>query len=140
MQRGQPYPKSAQVGRPRPVKRMAFGRTLAVSTEPMRPVSKTNSRAVAKATLYAPKRLAFLAAHPWCEMNIAGVCPRGRHEATEIQHMVQTSLDPSIENLLDETHWLASCHDANTWAGNHPQEAIALGVELDAKEHRHDRR
>ena len=48
--------------------------------------------------------------------------------------MVQVSLDPSVENLLDVHHWLASCHDANTWSGRHPIEAQALGVEVPPKQ------
>lgn len=122
----EPYPKPT----PRPRKRLAHGSTLAAPTKPMRKHSLTNAGAVAWREQYLPKRDVYLEAHPWCEMTIAGVCPHGRHEATEVQHMVQRGLDPSIENLLDETHWKASCHDANAWCGTHPQQAIALGLEI----------
>lgn len=65
------------------------------------------------------------------------ICPPYPHPATEIQHQVQTSLDPSIENLLDVHHWIASCHDANTWCGVHPLEAQALGLELTPRQREH---
>ena len=98
----------------------------------MRKRSLTNERAVAWRDEYLPLRAIFLADHPDCEMNITvpAICPPHPHQATEIQHQVQTSLDPSIENLLDVHHWIASCHDANTWCGVHPIEAQALGLEM----------
>ena len=101
----------------------------------MRSRSLTNSRAVAWREQYLPKREGFLTAHPDCEMNITtpAICPSYPHPATEVQHMIQVSLDPSVENLLDEAHWLASCHDANTWCGRHPMEAQARGLEIDPK-------
>ena len=94
----------------------------------MRKRSLTNSRAVAWREEYLPLRAAFLADRPDCEMRITtpAICT-GR--ATEIQHRIQVSLDPSIENLLDVTNWMAACHECNTWAGAHPMEAQALGVE-----------
>lgn len=120
-----PHPKPARA----PERRKGFNSLLAVPETPMRKVSKTNSRAVAKSEHYYPARERFLRAHPYCEMRITSpnIC---QGEATEIQHMIQVSLDPSVENLLDETHWLAACHACNSWAGIHPQEAIALGVEM----------
>lgn len=95
--------------------------------KPMRRRSLTNARAVAWRTEYLPLRAAFLEVNAWCELLVAGICT-GR--ATEIQHRVQTSLDPSIENLLDVNFWLASCHQCNTWSGTHPTEAQALGIEI----------
>lgn len=125
------YPKPE----PRPKKRSAFGSTLATPKTPMRKHSLTNAGAVAWREDYLPARERYLKAHPYCEMNITtpAICPRAQHPATEIQHMVQRSLDPSIENLLDESHWIPSCHKANAWCGIHPIEAIALGVELDPR-------
>lgn len=127
------YLKSDQAKRTKPApKRIARpGSTLKVQPKPMRKRSLTNSRAVAWRERYLPARVVFLVAHPWCEMNITtpAICPPYPHPATEIQHMIQVSLDPSIENLLDVTHWIASCHAANTWSGVHPVEAQALGVE-----------
>ena len=114
-------------------KRKGHNSLLAAPEKPMNKVSPTNSRAVAKTELYYPARERFLKAHPYCEMRITSpnICTR---DATEIQHMIQTSLDPSIENLLDETHWLAACHECNSWAGIHPEEARALGVEISPRD------
>lgn len=95
--------------------------------QPMRRRSLTNRRAVAWRTEYLPLRAAFLEVNDWCELLVAGICTG---PSTEIQHKVQTSLDPSIENLLDVNFWLASCHACNTWAGTHPTEAQALGIEI----------
>lgn len=123
-----PYPK------PEPRKRRPRGHnsTLQRPSRPMAPMSAKRRKVYD--TEYLPKRKAYLEANPWCRMNIPGVCPKGRHEATEIQHMIQRSLDPSEENLLDERYWLPSCHDANTWAGIHPAEARLAGVEIDPRE------
>lgn len=101
------------------------------AAKPLRTRSLTNAAAVAWREQYLPNRERFLAEHTDCEMNITSpaICPPYPHEATEIQHMIQRSLDPSVENLLDESHWIASCHDANSWCGIHPQEAEALGLE-----------
>lgn len=127
------YPKTAQArrkGGAQPPRRVARpGSSLKAQAKPMRRRSLTNARAVAWREQYLPLRAAFLAEHPTCEMRI--MVPRictGRAE--EVQHMVQVSLDPSVENLLDEAHWLAACHACNTYAGVHPVEALALGVEV----------
>jgi hypothetical protein len=93
----------------------------------MRRRSLTNSRAVAKRIEYPLLRAAFLEVNEACELRVAGVC-RGR--ATTIQHMVQTSLDPSIENLLDVHFWKASCWQCNTWCATRPKEAEALSLEI----------
>ena len=74
---------------------------------------------------YLPQRLVFLAAHPYCEMQVPNVCMK---LSSEIQHKIQRSLDPSEANLLNEENWLASCHAANSWASDHPREAIEKGV------------
>lgn len=131
MNERKPYPKSVQTGRTPKPKRLGHNSTLAAPTKPMRKHSLTNSRAVAWREEYLPKRKRFLEKHPLCEMNITSpaICPPYPHPATEIQHMVQRSLDPSVENLLDETRWIPSCHAANAWCGIHPQEAEALGLE-----------
>lgn len=130
------YSKSDQAKRkggvkpPRRVSRP--GSTLKAQPKPMRRRSLTNARAVAWRESYLPLRAAFLADRPDCEMNITmpAICPPYPHPATEVQHMIQVSLDPSIENLLDVAHWIPSCHDANTWSGVHPMEAQVLGLEL----------
>lgn len=134
------YPKAEQTrrkGGKKPPRRVARpGSTLKAQPKPMRGRSLTNARAVAWREQYLPLRAEFLAAHPDCEMNITtpAICPPYPHPATEIQHMIQVSLDPSIENLLDVEHWIPSCHDANTWSGVHPMEAQALGVEVTPRE------
>lgn len=127
-----PFSKADQTRRERPRRASNAPEGFKAARTPLRKRSRTNSRAVAWREEYLPKREVFLRAHPLCEMNITtpAVCPPYQHDATEIQHMIQVSLDPSIANLLDETHWLASCHAANTWCGRHPMEAQALGLEL----------
>jgi len=126
------FSKQDQTRRVQKVKRLAFGSSMPRAQKPMRKRSLTNARAVAWREEYLPKRAAFLRERDVCEMNITSpaICPPYPHPSTEIQHMVQTSLDPSIENLLDETHWIPSCHDANWWCGTHPIEAEALGLEM----------
>lgn len=112
-------------------KRLAPGRTLAAPTKPIAAFSAKRRAVYDEA--YLPARARFLEAHPDCEMRI--LTPRiCTGVATTIQHMYQRSLVPGDANLLDEAHWLAACAECNTWAGVHPDEAIALGVELDPKE------
>lgn len=125
------YPKSVQArrkGGAKPTARRAVrGSTLKSQRKPMRRRSLRNSRAVAWRTEYLPLRAAFLEVNDWCELLVSGICTG---PSSEVQHKVQTSLDPSIENLLDVNFWLASCHECNTWAGTHPSEAQALGIEI----------
>jgi len=67
--KGEPYPKSAQTGRQRPVKRLAFGRTLAAPTEPM---AKQSPKRAAEVRQESPVRRAWLRAHPRCEVKSLG--------------------------------------------------------------------
>jgi len=74
MQRGQPYPKSVQVGRPRPVKRMAFGRrtplsrgTAPLKRSPLAQRSKRRLRSYAGADGRAAFVSATLAVRTRCE-------------------------------------------------------------------------
>lgn len=121
---------SAPKPEPRVRKRLAVGRTLAAPTKPMAAFSR--KRRALYDDAYLPARARFLEAHPDCEMRITTprICTG---KATEVQHMLQRSLTPGAANLLDESHWLAACHECNSWAGIHPAEAIALGVELDPR-------
>ena len=115
------FPKSEQAGRKPPPPAAKRRRT------PMRRRSITNSRAVAKRSEYPHLRAAFLEVNEACELRVAGVC---RGHATTVQHMVQTSLDPSIDNLLDVHFWKASCWQCNDWCATRPKEAEALGLEI----------
>lgn len=126
----EPFPKSKQTGRAARVKRTAPGSTMPAATKPI--PSQSAKRADVYATRYLPARKRYLKAHPRCEMKITtpAICTG---KSTTIQHTIQRSLDPSEENLLDESRWLAACLPCNTWAGAHPAEAIALGVETDPK-------
>lgn len=112
-------------------RRLAHNSTLAAPTKPMRAFSK--KRRALYDDHYLPQREKFLEAHPDCEMRI--LTPRiCTGKATTIQHKYQRSLVPGAENLLNEDDWLAACAECNSWAGVHPMEAIAMGVELDPRE------
>lgn len=121
----EPYPKPVR----REKRRLGHNSTLAAPKEPMRAFSEKRRRLYDER--YLPARAVYLEAHPECEVRIPNRCTR---KAVVIHHMVQRSLDPSVENLLDETHWMASCNECNEWISDNSAEARLLGVELSPKE------
>lgn len=73
--------------------------------------------------IYSAKRLIFLGEHPMCEMHVPGICT---HKATEVHHKEGRT----GENYLDDTKWMAGCHNCHDWATENPKEAIELGFSL----------
>ena len=113
---------------PRPKRRLARGSTLPA---PKAPIAAFSARRRALYDdHYLPQRKRFLAEHPRCQLRITGICS---HEATQVHHLIQRSLDPSDTNLLDEVNWRASCEPCNNWISDHSVEARANGWEIDPK-------
>lgn len=75
---------------------------------------------------YARERLAFLEAHPLCEITWDGRCMAA---ATDVHHMAGRYASV----FFDRSKWMASCSPCHQAATVNPAEAFARGVSL----HRH---
>lgn len=97
-------------------------------------IKKQSKKREAEARVYAKKRKAFLAAHPYCEAHVsisvyenpnAGI-PSVWPLSTEIHHMKK----PRCKYLNDESTWLAVCRKSHEWIENNKADARTLGLLL----------
>ena len=84
--------------------------------KPLRRVSLKRAKQLKE---YLPKRNAFIAEHPVCQ-----ICNNAR--STDCHHSFGR-----IGNLLNETdHWFAVCRSCHNWVHSHPSEARRQGYLL----------
>lgn len=91
-----------------------------IKAKPIAPRSQKRSK---EEKLYSAKRVLFLLEFPMCQANIQGVC---KGQATEVHHK-----KGRIGNdLLDETNWLALCHNCHEYVENHREFAMEKGYSI----------
>lgn len=122
--------------RSKPMKRTAFARKprstkSATDRAPARALLKRRSakqRAMYAGSDGVEGRRALvarlLAERPWCEAGLPRVCTGA---AVDVHEKLARSAGGSI---LDETNCLCLCRACHTWVGDHPREALALGLRL----------
>lgn len=70
---------------------------------------------------YSKKRKNFLDKHPMCEAHLPGICSQ---KAIQVHHKggrIGT-------RYLDDTTWLAVCHECHHWIETHPEQAREMGL------------
>jgi hypothetical protein len=88
-----------------------------------KPISPRSQKRSKEERLYSAKRVLFLLEFPMCQANIQGVC---KGQATECHHK-----KGRIGNdLLDETNWLALCHNCHEYVENHREFAMEKGFSI----------
>jgi len=91
-----------------------------IKAKPIAPRSQKRSK---EERLYSAKRVLFLSEFPMCQANIQGVC---KGQATEVHHK-----KGRIGNdLLDETNWLALCHNCHEYVENNREFAMEKGYSI----------
>lgn len=88
-------------------------------TVKQQPLPSRSPKRTREERLYSGKRIIFLAEHCICEAHLSGCTTF----ATEVHHKKGRTGDL----LLDETEWLAACHNCHVWIELHPLEAKELG-------------
>jgi len=68
--------------------------------------------------IYRPLRDAYLAEHQWCTY------PGCRARSVDVHHRRGRVGDL----LFDRCHWSALCRTHHDWVGEHPTEALELGL------------
>lgn len=93
-------------------------------------IKKVGKKREGEARVYAKKRKAFLAAHPYCMAGVSGgLVPPTRdikcvRPPTEIHHTKK----PKCKYLNDESTWLAVCRPCHNWIEDHKSNARAIGL------------
>ena len=91
-----------------------------IKAKPIAPRSQKRSK---EEKLYSAKRVLFLLDFPMCQANIQGVC---KGQATEVHHK-----KGRIGNdLLDETNWLALCHNCHEYVENNREFSMEKGYSI----------
>jgi hypothetical protein len=92
-------------------------------TTKAKPIAPRSQKRSKEEKLYSAKRLLFLLEFPMCQANIQGVC---KGQATEVHHK-----KGRIGNdLLDETNWLALCHNCHEYVENNREFAMEKGYSI----------
>jgi hypothetical protein len=89
-------------------------------SKPIPPRSQKRSK---EERLYSGKRIIFLQEKPLCEAHISGICTK---YSTECHH----KKGRIGEDLLDETLWLALCHNCHEYIENHREFAMEKGYSI----------
>lgn len=92
-------------------------------TTKAKPIAPRSQKRSKEEKLYSAKRVLFLLDFPMCQANIQGVC---KGQATEVHHK-----KGRIGNdLLDETNWLALCHNCHEYVENNREFAMEKGYSI----------
>ena len=92
-------------------------------TTKAKPIAPRSQKRSKEERLYSAKRVLFLLDFPMCQANIQGVC---KGQATEVHHK-----KGRIGNdLLDETNWLALCHNCHEYVENNREFAMEKGYSI----------
>jgi hypothetical protein len=92
-------------------------------TTKAKPIAPRSQKRSKEEKLYSAKRVLFLLEFPMCQANIQGVC---KGQATEVHHK-----KGRIGNdLLDETNWLALCHNCHEYVENNREFAMEKGYSI----------
>jgi hypothetical protein len=92
-------------------------------TTKAKPIAPRSQKRSKEEKLYSAKRVLFLLEFPMCQANIQGVC---KGQATEVHHK-----KGRIGNdLLDETNWLALCHNCHEYIENNREFAMEKGYSI----------
>ncbi len=92
-------------------------------TTKAKPIAPRSQKRSKEERLYSAKRVLFLSEFPMCQANIQGVC---KGQATEVHHK-----KGRIGNdLLDETNWLALCHNCHEYVENNREFAMEKGYSI----------
>lgn len=92
-------------------------------TTKAKPIAPRSQKRSKEEKLYSAKRVLFLLDFSMCQANIQGVC---KGQATEVHHK-----KGRIGNdLLDETNWLALCHNCHEYIENHREFAMEKGYSI----------
>lgn len=94
---------------------------LQAEKEPTAIKKKSDKRAAIDAKEYLPKMRAFLKKNPICELKFEGCTKKS-------QGAHHTEGKDSIELLLDESKWMASCNHCNLMAEIKDAEARSKGI------------
>lgn len=101
----------------------ATGITSTPAVKKRTPIKQRSTKRAAQERQYSSKdRPEYLAAHPVCEIQVAGCT----YEATEVHHK-----KGRIGTLLnDKSYFCAACRNCHDWAENNPKEAKEKGVSI----------
>jgi len=84
-----------------------------------KPIRPRSSKREKEDVLYSILRKQFLKNHPFCQMNLKDCT----NTATEVHHKKGRG-----KYYLDDTTFMAGCHNCHSWVTDHPAEAIKLGL------------
>jgi hypothetical protein len=88
-----------------------------------KPIAPRSQKRSLEEKLYSLRRKVFLQNHPMCEAHVQGVCTG---PATECHH----KKGRVGNDLLDETNWLALCHNCHEYVENHREFAMEKGFSI----------
>jgi hypothetical protein len=92
-------------------------------TTKAKPIAPRSQKRSKEERLYSAKRVLFLLDFPMCQANIQGVC---KGQASEVHHK-----KGRIGNdLLDETNWLALCHNCHEYVERERTWAMEKGYSI----------
>jgi hypothetical protein len=92
-------------------------------TAKKKPIPPRSQKRSKEERLYSGKRIIFLQEHPLCEAHLSGICTK---YSTECHHKRGRIGD----DLLDETLWLALCHNCHEYIENHREFAMEKGFSI----------
>jgi len=87
------------------------------------PIPQRSEKRSKEERMYSAKRIIFLGEHPMCEAHISGICT---NHSTECHH----KRGRIGKDLLDETMWLALCHNCHEYIENHREFAMEKGYSI----------
>lgn len=83
---------------------------------------KQSKKRTEESLIYSKERKEFLLAHPFCFINIPGICTK---VATSIQHLKGRG-----KYYLDKRYWKGACIPCHSYCDTHPKEAFENGWAL----------
>jgi len=88
-----------------------------------KPIAPRSQKRGLEEKLYSLKRKVFLQNHPMCQAHIQGVCT---NNSSEVHHKKGRVGD----DLLDETNWLALCHNCHEYVERERTWALEMGYSI----------
>jgi hypothetical protein len=99
------------------------------TSQPLRrtPLRKVSTKRARELREYSKKRKAFLAAHPWCEVEIATGDYKGPKGMPSASVDIHHKAGRTGWRLNDETQWMAVSREAHEFIHQNPAEARKRG-------------
>ena len=88
-----------------------------------KPIAPRSQKRLFQERLYSLRRKVFIENHPMCEAHIVGVCTGVSSECHHKKGRVG-------KDLLDQTHWIALCHNCHEYVERERTWALEMGFSI----------